>query len=353
MDPSDSVVDGGFLIAHQTHDGKHQYQVENVVKRQKGTWKKTFVRKGDKLMQINGMDLEDFPPEELAHMLAEGNAMLTVHKPGKKEEQPPEGEDILRPFSKETVTLSFSWEMTREEASEDKGERQEAEDKEGGDTQEECKEGGDLLIIEMTKTSISLVNGRSCDPESPCHGCNSTGCAFNDIVLVSETSKVTLVPRGGGSFKQEKLLNALVEHIPSHRYIRGACSQRAVYASPNPEMITIYRYKSNFLDKCFVGVPVVLNLTGSSCFLRCCKSDCKVLLQVEVCEKQKLKQISKSDESALSYVFYMKGDRSGHRTFESALHKGWFIHVVNTDRVEVRRSDTDIEERSFLVIIQK
>ncbi|CAN9507186.1 unnamed protein product [Ophioblennius macclurei] len=353
MDLTDAVVNGGVLIAHQTHDGKHQYQVENVVKMHKATWKNTFVRKGDKLMQINGMDLENLTPEEVAQSLAEGNPMLTVHKPGKKKEQPCQGQDTLRPFSKETITLRFNWEMTREEEEDDNGEAgQETKGEEGEEAKEACEDGGDLLIIEMTKTSISVVSGRSCDPTSPCRGCDGIGCAFNDIVLVSETSKVKLVPRGGGSFKREKLYNAFVEHVLSHRYIRGVPSQKTIYASPNPERITIYRYKSNCSDT-LVGVPVVLNLTGSSCFLRCCKSDSKVELEVEICDKESLKQISITNEEALSYVFYMKGDHSGHRTFESALHNGWFIHVVDTDTVDMKGADTNIEERMFIVIIQK
>lgn len=36
----------------------------------------SFLRKGDKLMQINGADLQDLTPEELAQMLAEGSPML-------------------------------------------------------------------------------------------------------------------------------------------------------------------------------------------------------------------------------------------------------------------------------------
>lgn len=48
------------------------------------------------------------------------------------------------------------------------------------------------------------------------------------------------------------------------------------------EKITIYYYKSNAMDRTFRGIAVVLNLTGSNCFLRCCKEGDRVLLQVEV-----------------------------------------------------------------------
>lgn len=57
---------------------------------------------------------------------------------------------------------------------------------------EENGEGGDLLVVSMTKTSISVVSGRGCEDGTLCGGCLGTGCSFNDVVVVSETSTVTL-----------------------------------------------------------------------------------------------------------------------------------------------------------------
>lgn len=74
---------------------------------------------------------------------------------------------------------------------------------------------------------------------------------------------------------------------------------------------------------------------------------------LQTCEKQRLKQISKSDKATLSFVFYMKADRSRQRKFESALHLGWFIQIVNTDFVEMGTLDGGTEDHSFLFIIQK
>lgn len=74
---------------------------------------------------------------------------------------------------------------------------------------------------------------------------------------------------------------------------------------------------------------------------------------LQTCEKQRLKQISKSDESTLSFVFYMKADHSKQRKFESALHRGWFIRMVDTDLVEMGTVDGGKEDEQFLFIIQK
>lgn len=83
---------------------------------------------------------------------------------------------------------------------EEKGEaEQELEEREtNGATDDTCKEtegneeGNDLLIIQMTNTSISLLRGRGCDNDNPCEGCHGKGCAINDIVVVAQSSTVTL-----------------------------------------------------------------------------------------------------------------------------------------------------------------
>lgn len=48
------------------------------------------------------------------------------------------------------------------------------------------------------------------------------------------------------------------------------------------ERITIYHYKSNFMDRPFKGMPVVLNFTETNHFVRCCKDGERVSLQVQV-----------------------------------------------------------------------
>ncbi|XP_014895316.1 uncharacterized protein LOC106952009 isoform X2 [Poecilia latipinna] len=351
MDMDDSTVKGSVLIRHELHEGKHFYEVEEVVKYKNKTGKRMFIR-GDKLMEINGVDLQDLEPEELANMISEGNPLLSVQKREKEseqEEQLPLDEDTLQPYDKESTVLSFSWELKREEDTEE-GEKNEPTDIEGNVCEDMCKENGesrDLLVIHMTNTSIAVVGSRGCEEFE------GTGCTVDDIVLVADSSVVTCVSRGDVNFRQEKLADVLIKHVPTHRYLRTICSEKTVYSSPNPEKITIYYYKSNAMDKTFRGIAVVLNLTGSNCFLKCCKEGDRVLLQVETCEKQRLRQISKNDDCTFSFVFYMLADRTKQRKFESALHRGWFIHIANTDLVEMAETDGEMGDSSFLFIIQK
>uniref|UniRef100_A0A8C5DC84 Uncharacterized protein n=1 Tax=Gouania willdenowi TaxID=441366 RepID=A0A8C5DC84_GOUWI len=269
---------------------KHEYEVKNVVKLKNSSWKKVFVS-GDKLMQINGKDLRDVTPEEVAEMLAEGNPMLQV-KPG--EEAPP-CKETLQPFSKEYTTLTFEWKMIRGEQSEVCQQEKEKEEEEEAETEleykeEERMEEKDLLVIKMTKTSISLVRGRGCDVNSPCQGCNGSGCVFNDIVVVAESSQVTL------------------------------------------ERITIYSYMSISTDCPYRGVP------GGA-------------------EPHWVPTAFSMITPNSVFVVYMKGRTvsffGGHRTFESALHKDRFIHIVNSEAVQVGRLDGQLDEESFFFVIQK
>uniref|UniRef100_A0A3Q3XET4 Interleukin-1 beta n=1 Tax=Mola mola TaxID=94237 RepID=A0A3Q3XET4_MOLML len=354
----ESLVRGSVLIVHKIQEGRHQYEVDQVVKYKRNSGENAFASKGDKLLQINDTDLQDFSPEQLAQMLAEGNPKLTVHKSTREKEHTAQAfpaEDNLYPFSKESMLLSFSMMMRRNKDLEENGVEQEGAGREDtGMEKDVCKDenenGGEYVIVSMKKTKISMLRSRGCKEGSSCQGCRGTGCTLNDVVVMAESRNVMLVSRGSESFRLEKPLNVAIEHVASRQYLRGLCSQETLYASPNPEKMTVYLYKSNNTEGNFRGMPVVLNFSETNCFLRCCKKEEKVLLQVETCEKQRLQQISKSDDSALSFVFYMKADRLKHRKFESALHLGWFIQIVNTDSVKM--ATLDQQDHTFFFIFR-
>lgn len=109
--------------------------------------------------------------------------MQKKEKQSEKEEQLPLNEDILQPYDKESTVLSFSWELTREEGT-DEGEKNETTDLEEN-VCEEKGESRDLLVICMTNTSIAVVGTRGCE------ACEGTGCTVNDIVVMAETRTVT------------------------------------------------------------------------------------------------------------------------------------------------------------------
>ncbi|KAM9397284.1 uncharacterized protein ACWYII_032624 isoform 4-T4 [Salvelinus alpinus] len=318
MDIKDSPVKGGISILHTEEDGKHRYEVEKILKFKNGGG--AFAREGDKLLTINGVALQDLSPEAFARILTEGNPMLTVHQASRApppETCPEEAEArALHPFSKETTMLSFSLEMRREDDLDDLDDLESdsyrpMEDLTEEDVNKADGEVDDLFLVAMTNTRISVVRGRGCGDGSSCHNCGKSDCNFNEVVMVAESSKVTL------------------------------------------EKITIYHYKSDCVDGEFRGVPVVLNFTSSNCFLKCVKDGERVSLCVEACDQHRLKSIRKDDEEIQAFVFYMKAEMSKQRRFESAYCQGWFIHTSNETKVDLGKPQGLTGDQSFFFVIHK
>lgn len=82
------------------------------------------------------------------------------------------------------------------------------------------------------------------------------------------------------------------------------------------------------------------------------QAECSPRMLTQTCTKQSLRNISTRDPSMLSFLFYMKSDRTKQLKFESVLHCGWFIQVLNTNLVDVAPLTPEMEDLSFLFIIQ-
>ncbi|XP_038843200.1 uncharacterized protein LOC120042432 isoform X2 [Salvelinus namaycush] len=366
MDIKDSPVKGGISILHTEEDGKHHYEVEKILKFKNGGGAFArcvvllFLREGDKLLTINGVALQDLSPEAFARILTEGNPMLTVHQASRAPppERCPEGAEAraLHPVSKETTMLSFSLEMRREDDLDDleSDSYRPMEDLTEEDDNKADDEVDGVFLVAMTNTRISVVRGRGCGDGSSCHNCGKSDCNFNEVVMVAESSKVTLVSRGMGNLeKVQQLDNIFIENYLYHMYLRRKLT-RKMWSIPSlsatPEKITIYHYKSDCVDGEFRGVPVVLNFTSSNCFLKCVKDGERVSLCVESCDQHRLKSIRKDDEEIQAFVFYMKAEMSKQR-FESAYCQGWFIHTSTETKVVLGKPQGMTGDQSFFFVV--
>lgn len=107
------------------------------------------------------------------------------------QKEPVQTEGVFYPVSKESTILSFYMEMRQKEDLEgsEVGPESGTKDKEGikegvsNTASEENSVGGDFVVVSMNKTSISVIKGR---------GCTDTGYTVNEVVLVAQSSKVTL-----------------------------------------------------------------------------------------------------------------------------------------------------------------
>ncbi|KPP70803.1 hypothetical protein Z043_110336 [Scleropages formosus] len=242
-------------------------------------------------------------------MLTENAPILTVHQShiNTTEEKYLKTTEIY-PFSKEHTVLCFSMEMKKMDALEDEG------GKDRGTSEDEVPRNGsqsclleNLLLVTMTKTRFSIIAGRGCDKGKLCQDQSCKDCHL-DVVMEAKSCKIT----------QAK--------------------------------ITIYYYKSDIVDGEFKGVPVVLNFSGTDCFLKCTDSDGKAVLSIENCEKSKLRSISTKDKDILAFVFYMKASQPDARHFESANCPGW---CLSAKKEEVGVEPFIKEDESFFFLIRK
>lgn len=128
--------------------------------------------------------------------------MQTVHKSCQETEAGTlAGDDFFHPVSKESALLTFNMKMSREDDWEEdasgshegsSGEVSAAEEKICPSQGEENAAGRDLFIVSMEKTTISVLKARGGDDDCGCPGCYEGNCFVNDVIVVAESSRVTL-----------------------------------------------------------------------------------------------------------------------------------------------------------------
>ncbi|KAK6486885.1 hypothetical protein HHUSO_G10575 [Huso huso] len=353
---------GGVAIIHRLVDGKHQYEVEKVVKYTDKSKTSSFVSKGDKLLKINGINLEDLNPESFTELLGEGSILLTVHQPSKTP-QKALNKAAYQAYFKEMAVMNISMEMEMER--EDKTEEEEtagtSDDKKdpgaSGPLDEGRCEAEDLLVVSLSETSVTIVRGRGHErpPGTRCSTCHSKNCNLHDVVVLSKASTLTLVSRGCPNLLLERTQdNIIIRSLLSQNYIQQSFPS-VVSSRPlrNPDLanMTIYHYKSDYVDGPFLGTPVVLNFTKSNCFLCCDKDKDKVILKVDACHKEELRHIS-NDLPTWQFVFYMKANADNARRFESAKYRNWFLSEPLKGTVRMKPKEIE-SEQSFFFFIKK
>ncbi|XP_023679667.1 uncharacterized protein [Paramormyrops kingsleyae] len=279
MEKKDTPVTGGAVIQHTFQQGEHHYDIKKVVKNKMTNRRKSFLSKGDKLLKINDMDLRDLPPELFAELLAESSPRLTVYQPHKDapKEKCPENSGGFQAFSKEDTVLSFSLDLSREA---------DPDDVTKDDFHEAAKPESqldELLLVTMLSTSFSVITGRGCDKEGLCQDTFCTECNLNDVIMEAKSSNITQVLREL-KFIQEKVQdNIFIQSLMYEKYIqnRQRFARMSSNCMTNSVNITIYFYKTTCIEGEYKGIPVVLNFSGTDCFLKCSKTGDKPTISIE------------------------------------------------------------------------
>ncbi|XP_062845381.1 interleukin-1 family member A [Trichomycterus rosablanca] len=310
---------GGFSLIHTMIEGKHQYEVGNILTHTPSN----FASKGDRLVMINDEVTQDLPPNLLVEILSSGSPRLTMHQAttNEKEKNCLETESI-QSFQKERANLSFSLDMVRETCMDKDNLPGTKDSEQNSDNTEDNSSVEEVLLISMSNTSVAVVRGRGCDPEHTCSKCDSTGCTISDILMAANHCEMKSVCEEYVKKISERdpvWIQSLLQTTICPKYITPKSSS----TSAN---ITISYYRSNILADLGKGVPVVLNFSNSNNFLKCIYQQDKAVLTVECCDKTKLQSICKDDPTKWPFVFYMTSAMDNCRHFESAAYSGWFIH---------------------------
>ncbi|XP_053472984.1 uncharacterized protein LOC128602891 [Ictalurus furcatus] len=348
----ESFLSGGVALVHTVVDGKHCYEVDNVLT----STPSDFGRKGDKLLMINDVETQHLPPNVFAMMLSSGSPLLTLHRVSVDEAQKKSPvSESMRPYHREMTVLDFSLAMVRQtclDKDEENPQVPEECDAESGDMEGVSFTNKEVLLVSMTNTSVAILQARGCDTQNPCSSCGAAGCTLSDFVVATKQTKVTSAYREYIRKRFEKG-QVLIQSLLQKAICPENIHQRELPCMSNAttENITIYYYMSNAAEDFDKGVPVVLNFSGSTNFLKCVCENGRPALTVECCDKSKLQSICKDDPSTWPFVFYLKTTKDNHRRFESAAYSGWFIHTKPSGLVCVDQG-TNYRESNFYIIIQ-
>ncbi|XP_072440826.1 uncharacterized protein [Chiloscyllium punctatum] len=386
---------GGVVIGHQMLEGKHHYEVQDVLHYKSAH---SLFRRGDCLLQVNDKKASEFPPEILAELLRDNSTQLTVHRPERSEDPhiPANlGDTVYWPYDKQTMELLFSLEMTR--SCEGLVEPVPAENHDplltgdtgrlhGEHTGEEtfCKAPSDRLggeeaagamcgsvkphglLVALNRASLCRVQGRgpSCSSALTCPVCQKKECDIHNVIVNSEVKSEIYyleeqVPPGDCCGMIMKVMNSeypLLIHNERDQYLRpGDCYQTIVLSQQVPEsaQLTIFYYKSNKILKPYRGMPVVLNFSKTNYFLACRTEGSDVLLKIEECTTRSLRKITEYSPQ-WRFIFYMKEGQDSTRSFESARYRGWFINNQwNKQVAGMKRTMQEPLNADFIFILVK
>ncbi|KAI5629869.1 interleukin-1 family member A [Silurus asotus] len=196
----------------------------------------------------------------------------------------PESEK-MKPYHKEDAELSFSLEMVREKCldEDEKNPRIPGEWECNDRAFDPCNDEK-TLIVSMTNTSIAIVQARGCDALSPCR-CGNTNCTFSDVIMATQQSAITSVCREYMKKRFERghvFIQSLLQKSICMENISRATKEIPCLTDSTTANITIFYYMSNALDDFDKGVPVVLNFSGSTNFLKCMRLNDRPVLTVEL-----------------------------------------------------------------------
>ncbi|XP_073681585.1 uncharacterized protein [Garra rufa] len=203
---------------------------------------------------------------------------------------------------------------------------------EENDIEDDCLFDDDLLHS-LANMSLNLFDDQDSDAGNPFCNCD---WQLNESVITPEKADITYISTQIWKVikEQEKFLKAL----EGSKYVAPKQNELCLENTKSAKITILHgTFLGMVTNNSEKGVPVVLNFTGTDNFLSCTIQGEKKILTVKVYDREK---ISANDPEKASLIFYMSQKCDGLRYFESVLHRGWYIHTVNDNIVEMSRGNS-------------
>ncbi|XP_043928801.1 uncharacterized protein LOC122803295 [Protopterus annectens] len=369
-----SKLKGGAIIQHRIVNGKNEYEILGVVRYQDSTSKGTsYLRKGDKILEVNDTSVENLEPDVLIECLSKTTTHLVIHRPpadANYEKPIKDSGSIYEPYSKETRVFTFDLQM--EKIDDGSTENINKSCKESSSTEHlhqyekeeedevEDYEMANLLVLQLSETAISIIQGRGHTPGTICKVCHKKDCDLHDIVVQS-SSTIHLVARGNANLE----LILCIEKTRDKMLVRNTSQKVLIAVEERPRLmsinsrvlrdacVTIFYYKCSDVSETPNGLPVVLKFSNTNCYLACHEEGNCIILKAEDYSASNLKHIKQSDET-WRFVFYKKDGYDGTCKFESAKFPSWFIKSESENAVALRSEQTcPYPSPSFVFVVSR
>uniref|UniRef100_A0A671NTU8 Si:ch73-226l13.2 n=1 Tax=Sinocyclocheilus anshuiensis TaxID=1608454 RepID=A0A671NTU8_9TELE len=195
------------------------------------------------------------------------------------------------------------------------------------DIEDDCF-ADDNLLHSLANMSLNLFVDQVSDADNPFCNCD---WQLKESVIMSEKADISYS-------------NLFLKTLKGCKYVASRQNEICLESTMSAKL-TIFHgtFRGMVTNDSESGVPIVYenvsilcsNTAGSSC-----STSTNQLLSClfQMYDRKKI-HISADDPEKSSLIFYMSQKRDGLRYFESALHRGWFIHTINDNDVKMQRGN--------------
>uniref|UniRef100_A0A672MBB5 Interleukin-1 n=1 Tax=Sinocyclocheilus grahami TaxID=75366 RepID=A0A672MBB5_SINGR len=207
------------------------------------------------------------------------------------------------------------------------------------DIEDDCF-ADDNLLHSLANMSLNLVVDQVSDADNSFCNCD---WQLKESVITSEKADISYI--SAQIWKVIKEQNSLfLKTLKGCKYVASRQNEICLESTMSAKMTVFHgTFRGMVTNDSESGVPIVLNFTGTDNFLSCTSRGEEKILTYIVLKYSRvfLKKIhiSTDDPEKLSLIFFMSQKRDGLRYFESALHRGWFIHTINDNDVKMQRGN--------------